>query len=254
MSLATENLGNWGGGIGPAVSKHGIMTDLFCTVETLEKTLWRFHRPLDIGVNRLGVTDHVTPEDTSPTSKETFSENFQRGIGIEPQNITSYLKRHSSKEVPEHSASSHPYSLATGAAPERRKRGRPTKSRAAATPETKTRKPKQQCGTKGDAEHSCSANQRISRRRERNRIAADKCRSRRRQEENKLKSKREDLETENQQLSRMLFDLMAETYDLKNMLTAHGHCDCTLIQQYLQEAAINWLVGKMERSPVGGCE
>ncbi|KAJ6439029.1 Piwi, PAZ and DUF1785 domain protein [Purpureocillium lavendulum] len=71
--------------------------------------------------------------------------------------------------------------------------------------------------------------------REKNRIAADKCRLQRRQEEDKLKSRHEDAEQEHRRLSGAVSELVAETYLLKNMLTAHGNCDCQLIQDYLKD-------------------
>ncbi|KAJ6438040.1 bZIP transcription factor domain-containing protein [Purpureocillium lavendulum] len=80
--------------------------------------------------------------------------------------------------------------------------------------------------------------------RRKNRIAADKCRSRRRLEEDALKSKHECLEKEYRGLSHAAVDLVAEIQVLKNMLLEHGNCDCHLIQDYLKEAASAWVTKK----------
>ena len=84
--------------------------------------------------------------------------------------------------------------------------------------------------------------------REKNRIAADKCRSRRRQEEDKLKSRHDDLEQEHRRLLGELSELMSETFVLKNMLMEHGSCDCRLIQDYLKESASEWVAKKLKTS------
>lgn len=81
-----------------------------------------------------------------------------------------------------------------------------------------------------------------------NRIAADKCRLRRRNEEDKLKSKHDDLEQDRRRLSVALSELTAETYLLKNMLMEHGSCDCRLIQDYLKESASEWVAKRLKVS------
>lgn len=102
--------------------------------------------------------------------------------------------------------------------------------------------------TRSDAEASGANHPKALRVREKNRIAAGKCRSRRRQEEEKLKSKHENLEQEHRRLSEAVSELMAETYLLKNMLMAHGSCDCRLIQDYLKESASDWVAKKLKTS------
>ncbi|PWI64261.1 hypothetical protein PCL_11335 [Purpureocillium lilacinum] len=139
-----------------------------------------------------------------------------------------------------------------------KKRGRPRKARPASTtgaiyktdPSTGS---KRWTSTKSEAEASGADDPRAVRVREKNRIAADKCRSRRRQEEDKIKSKHEDLEREHGRLSGALSELMAETYLLKNMLMEHGNCDCRLIQDFLKESASEWVAKKLKASasPVG---
>lgn len=77
--------------------------------------------------------------------------------------------------------------------------------------------------------------------REKNRIAADKCRGRQRIAMERLNLKHDSLEYENQQLSKMMKDLVAERIVLKNMLLEHGNCGCELIENYLRESAVRWV-------------
>ncbi|PTB66826.1 hypothetical protein BBK36DRAFT_1106026, partial [Trichoderma citrinoviride] len=77
--------------------------------------------------------------------------------------------------------------------------------------------------------------------REKNRVAADKCRGRQRIAVEKLSSKHDALEEENRQLSQILKDLIAERIVLKNMLLEHGNCGSELIENYLRESAVRWV-------------
>lgn len=77
--------------------------------------------------------------------------------------------------------------------------------------------------------------------REKNRIAADKCRGRQRVAMERLNLKHDALEYENQQLTQMMKDLVAERIVLKNMLLEHGNCGCELIENYLRESAVRWV-------------
>ncbi|KAH6608468.1 bzip transcription factor domain-containing [Trichoderma cornu-damae] len=77
--------------------------------------------------------------------------------------------------------------------------------------------------------------------REKNRVAADKCRGRQRIATERLSSKHDVLEDQNRQLSQMLSDLVAERIMLKNMLLEHGNCGCELIENYLRDCAARWV-------------
>ncbi|KAL3952776.1 hypothetical protein ACCO45_012719 [Purpureocillium lilacinum] len=126
-----------------------------------------------------------------------------------------------------------------------KKRGRPRKTQAAASTanvdgDINTRTSRL-TNARSVADASGGEDPKTVRVREKNRIAADKCRSRRRQEEGKLKSCHEDLEQEHRRLSAALSELMAETFVLKNMLMEHGSCDCRLIQDYLKDSASEWV-------------
>lgn len=85
------------------------------------------------------------------------------------------------------------------------------------------------------------ADVRAQRIRDKNRAAADKCRSRRRLEENQLKAKHECIQNLHRNLSASLSDISEEVHVLRNMLLAHDTCDCSLIQDYLKQAASKWV-------------
>ncbi|KAL7783107.1 hypothetical protein V8C37DRAFT_397423 [Trichoderma ceciliae] len=80
-----------------------------------------------------------------------------------------------------------------------------------------------------------------SRIREKNRVAADKCRGRQRIAVERLSTKHDALEDQNRQLSQMMKDLVAERIVLKNMLLEHGNCGCELIENYLRDSAVRWV-------------
>ncbi|KAJ6442321.1 Metallophosphoesterase domain protein [Purpureocillium lavendulum] len=137
-----------------------------------------------------------------------------------------------------------------------KKRGRPRKSRTSAAALTAgstsnrdaTTRSGRRASTKSEGQDSASDDPKALRVREKNRIAADKCRSRRRVEEDNLKTQHDELEREHHRLSGALSELMAETYVLKNMLMEHGSCDCRLIQEYLKESASEWVAKKLSES------
>ncbi|KAH6881028.1 hypothetical protein B0T10DRAFT_518707 [Thelonectria olida] len=72
---------------------------------------------------------------------------------------------------------------------------------------------------------------------ERNRIAATKCRMRKRGEASALAAREQEMEEHNRQLSRTFDELAAEIYDLKTQLLRHTDCNCVLIQKYIAHEA-----------------
>lgn len=134
-----------------------------------------------------------------------------------------------------------------------KKRGRPRKAQpsakaAAISKADASFRARCRTSSKGNAVASGSDDPKALRVRKRNRLAADKCRSRRRQEEDKLKSQHHNLERDHVRLSGAISELKAETYLLKNMLMNHGSCDCRLIQNYLKESASKWVANKRNAS------
>ncbi|KAH7141700.1 hypothetical protein EDB81DRAFT_898933 [Dactylonectria macrodidyma] len=69
--------------------------------------------------------------------------------------------------------------------------------------------------------------------RKRNRIAATKCRLRKRDEAFALASHQQAIEDQNRNLSSIWDQLTTEIYELKTQLLRHTHCNCTLIQKYI---------------------
>lgn len=72
---------------------------------------------------------------------------------------------------------------------------------------------------------------------ERNRIAATKCRVRKRDEAEALAVREKDMYDQNRQLATCFDSLAAEVYHLKTQLLRHTDCDCVLIQRYIANEA-----------------
>lgn len=72
---------------------------------------------------------------------------------------------------------------------------------------------------------------------ERNRIAATKCRLRKRDEASALASREQTMEDQNRYLSSCFDALTTEIYHLKTQLLRHTDCNCTLIQRYITNEA-----------------
>ncbi|RYP80658.1 hypothetical protein DL769_002340 [Monosporascus sp. CRB-8-3] len=75
--------------------------------------------------------------------------------------------------------------------------------------------------------------------RERNRIAAHKCRQKNRQNVEELQQQERDLAQQNKYLNAHLNHLKDEVLGLRNEILNHGNCDCELIQNYIAETARN---------------
>lgn len=72
---------------------------------------------------------------------------------------------------------------------------------------------------------------------ERNRIAATKCRLRKRDEASALASQEQEMEEKHRRLAAYFDTLSAEIYHLKTQLLQHTHCNCILIQKYIAHEA-----------------
>ncbi|KAI9799849.1 MAG: hypothetical protein M1833_003771 [Piccolia ochrophora] len=73
----------------------------------------------------------------------------------------------------------------------------------------------------------------------RNRVAASKCRDRKKHREEKLKTDVQELQNERNLLSMMVGDLKEQALYLKGELLKHSTCDCHRIRQYLNQEASN---------------
>lgn len=76
---------------------------------------------------------------------------------------------------------------------------------------------------------------------ERNRVASNKFRTKKREDAKKLKTDEEDMERVNRDLSSCVADLTQEVYQLKMRLLQHTDCDCALIQNYIASEAQRYI-------------
>ena len=71
---------------------------------------------------------------------------------------------------------------------------------------------------------------------ERNRVAASKCRQKKKEWTQNLESRARDMQKENGSLHMMVDSLRQEVIFLKGEMLRHGGCDCTQIQEFLKNA------------------
>ncbi|POG69718.1 hypothetical protein GLOIN_2v1623685 [Rhizophagus irregularis DAOM 181602=DAOM 197198] len=69
---------------------------------------------------------------------------------------------------------------------------------------------------------------------ERNRIAAAKCRQKKKQAQESLQQQASDLTQKNTTMHSLVNDLREEALKLKNQLLAHSTCNCNVIQEYVR--------------------
>lgn len=100
----------------------------------------------------------------------------------------------------------------------------------------------------GDGEGGLPKDPRRRRILERNRIAATKCRLRKRDEADALASREQAMEDHHRYLSTCFESLTAEIYQLKTQLLQHTDCDCSLIQKYITNEAKKSVEGLMSCS------
>ncbi|KAF7556568.1 hypothetical protein G7Z17_g1307 [Cylindrodendrum hubeiense] len=77
--------------------------------------------------------------------------------------------------------------------------------------------------------------------RQRNRIASNKLRAKKREDTSKLKSDKEDMEQVNRDLRSQVTDLANEVYQLKMQLLQNTDCGCALIQNYVAHEAERYI-------------
>ncbi|KAH7154695.1 hypothetical protein DER46DRAFT_561969 [Fusarium sp. MPI-SDFR-AT-0072] len=85
---------------------------------------------------------------------------------------------------------------------------------------------------------------------ERNRIAANKCRLRKRDEALALASREEAMQDQNRYLMTLFDSLTFEIYYLKTQLLQHTDCNCVLIQKYIANEAKKTMDGMLACSSV----
>ncbi|KAI2611603.1 uncharacterized protein GGS25DRAFT_519912 [Hypoxylon fragiforme] len=72
---------------------------------------------------------------------------------------------------------------------------------------------------------------------QKNRIAASKCRTKKKRETAKLQAVEKSLKVKRDALKCMVDSLRIEVLDHKNEILRHGMCDCSVIQKYIVETA-----------------
>ncbi|KAI1028439.1 hypothetical protein LB503_002190 [Fusarium chuoi] len=116
-------------------------------------------------------------------------------------------------------------------APEKPKRRGKGKA-AAKAQSTKTRSP----STEPEEFDECS--KKIQ---ERNRIASNKFRVKKREDAKKLRADEQDMERANRDLSSCVSELTMQVYELKMKLLQHTDCECHLIQNYIANEAHRYI-------------
>ncbi|RBA10994.1 hypothetical protein FPRO05_14319 [Fusarium proliferatum] len=76
---------------------------------------------------------------------------------------------------------------------------------------------------------------------ERNRIASNKFRVKKREDAKKLQVDKENMEQTNHKLLSSVSDLTQQVYELKTKLLQHNDCDCHLIQEYIANEANRYI-------------
>ncbi|KAH7212032.1 hypothetical protein DER44DRAFT_718529 [Fusarium oxysporum] len=76
---------------------------------------------------------------------------------------------------------------------------------------------------------------------ERNRVASNKFRIRKREDAKKLRADEQDMERANRDLSSCVADLTMQVYDLKMRLLQHTDCECQLIQDFIASEAHRYI-------------
>lgn len=173
------------------------------------------------------------------------AEPIRAAVGLEPVGGKPFHSR-SSKHSKETAAQSTSSSLGVGL--------KTAESHAAVRKMTVKKRGRPRKTSTNDASNrgksAIAADVRAQRIRDKNRAAADKCRLRRRLEEDGLRAKQECIQELHRNLTTSLSDLSEEVHVLRNMLLAHGTCDCSLIQDYLKRTASKWV--QLKRSTALG--
>jgi len=85
-----------------------------------------------------------------------------------------------------------------------------------------------------DDGHDETPEEKRSRLLERNRVAAAKCRQKKKQAQESLQQQASDLTQKNTTMHSLVNDLREEALKLKNQLLAHSTCNCNVIQEYVR--------------------
>jgi len=128
---------------------------------------------------------------------------------------------------------------AAAAASQKPKRG--SRSRAADKQLQPTQEEQEYGDEDGEADPEEEHGTQSKKFKERNRMASNKYRVKKREDAIKLRVDEEDMERSNHDLINCISDLMLQIYELKMELLQHTDCDCTLIQVYIATEAQNYI-------------
>ena len=138
----------------------------------------------------------------------------------------------------------------------RRKRSRDTASKSAGvdqTPPKRTRKYAARLSGSSNSDPSNPPDVRRSKFLERNRVAASKCRQKKKEWTQNLEARARDLQKNNSSLRMMIQSLHEELFTLKEQCTEHSDCSCRDIQEIMKESNHNRddFIKREPISPVG---
>lgn len=103
--------------------------------------------------------------------------------------------------------------------------------------ETKTEHTSSEEASIGSTDSNSHLREKRTSQRQRNRIAASKCRRKYKQQEDDLAKRERELATKHKVLSDSAMALKNEVFDLKYEILKHGSCNCSVIDDYIARAA-----------------
>lgn len=84
---------------------------------------------------------------------------------------------------------------------------------------------------------------------ERNRVAAFKCRQKKKQWMQNLEKRADEVSQRNRELHDLITQLREESVYLRNQLIAHSDCDCTAVQAYLRRTSVQLALPHAQAPP-----
>nr|CEG04975.1 unnamed protein product [Fusarium clavum]CEG05852.1 unnamed protein product [Fusarium clavum] len=118
---------------------------------------------------------------------------------------------------------------------------RSSRSRAAAKQPQPTQEEQEYGDEDADADPEKECSTQSKKVQERNRIASNKFRVKKREDAIKLRADEEEMERANCDLTHCVSDLTLQVYELKMKLLQHTECNCTLIQEYIATEAQKYI-------------
>lgn len=182
---------------------------------------------------------HQPPQRVASNDQQPLPMSYSQSEGLsEPTQSTPASRTTNSHSLGAHAATKH-------------RPIRPGRPKIARNPSSTQRGHAKQGSTSAgivNLEDECDPPQTSSHTKERNRVAANKFRNRKRQVYAKLKVDEETLEVHHRQLQGSVKELTQEVFQLKMQLLKHSDCNCSLIQNYIQSEARRY-IDETEQNP-----